>query len=120
MRLLTLVMFFLALSVAPAFAQHSASLSWAWSQGTGDPATGFHVWRTAGTTCATGQTTPYATVASPSTFSYTDNAVTGGASYCYTVSAYNATGDSAMSNTYTATIPLNVPSPPTSLTGVAK
>src|ERR1017187_871361 len=120
MKLLTLALLFLALSVTPALAQHSATLNWSWSQGTGDAATGFHIWRSTGTTCTTGQTTPYATVSSSTILTYVDLVVLGGTSYCYTVSSFNSAGDSAMSNSYTAVIPIAAPPAPTGLTGSAK
>jgi hypothetical protein len=116
-KVLLFTLVFAALANAQA---HSNALSWAWSQGIGDPATGFHVWKAA--TCAALVTTgtPYATVIPSSTLGYTDNAVTAGQSNCYEVTSYNAGGDSAPSNQLNATTPVSAPNAPTGLTGTAK
>jgi hypothetical protein len=99
---------------------HSVTLTWLWSQGTGDPATGFHVWRAA--TCAALSTTgtAYATITPATTLTDVDTAVTAGQAYCYMVTAYDATGDSASTNEVSVTIPLAVPVAPTGLTVTAQ
>jgi len=101
---------------AKASASHSVVAAWLWAQGTGDAASGFHVWRAA--TCAgiTIPGTPYATVTPSTTLTYTDTVVTAGSSYCYAVTAYNATGDSASTNQVLVAIPLAVPNAPSGLT----
>jgi hypothetical protein len=118
-----LLMSFFSLGVSFAQSPHSTTFTWAWSQGSGDPATGFHIWRTAGSSCAPIVAgAQYATVASPIIFDYVDTAVVGGNIFSYLVTAYNATGDSAPDTTgcVTATTPLNVPPAPTNLQGTAK
>ena len=102
------------------FAQHSATLSWTWAQGTGDPATGFHVWRStvAGQEqCPTCM--PVATVA-PGTFTFIDTAVVAGQTLFYTITAFNTAGDSTPSNEATAVIPFQTPAVPTGLTITTK
>jgi cellulose 1,4-beta-cellobiosidase len=96
---------------------HCAVLSWLWSQGTGDAATGFNIKR------GTVSGGPYVTVSSvgPTITSYTDLSVTGnvlveGTTYYWVITAFNATGESAPSNQATGTIPAVPPPPPTSLT----
>ncbi len=73
-----------------AFAQHSVALGWNWTQGSGDPATGFIIQR--GTT--TGG--PYTTICGGSgqptcpplaQLSYVDSTVTAGSTYFYVVEA---------------------------------
>lgn len=86
-------------------AQHSATLNWSWAQGTGEPATGFHVWRS--TTpgqeqCPTCM--PLATV-TPGTFTFVDSAVIAGQMLSYVITAFNTAGDSMPSNEVTVTIP---------------
>src|SRR5262252_6570164 len=69
----------------------SASLCWSWSQGTGDPATGFHVWRSM--TAGTETNNPaIATLNSNTILSYLDNTVISGDTYFYVVTAYNPQG----------------------------
>jgi len=116
------LIFLAILFTSASFAQHSTTLTWSWSQGTGDPATGFHVWRIpiSGTTCPAFGTSPYATVSSPSTLTYTDTAVTAGVTECYGVTAYNSGGDSSMSNVVSATTPFLPPTIPSALSAVPK
>ena len=59
--------------------------------------------------------TPLATVGLD-IVTFTDTAVSEGATYCYRVSASNAAGTSAFSNTAARTIPFTVPAPPSGLT----
>ena len=112
-----LILFF-AFSVC-AFAQtaHSNTLTWAWSQGTGDPATGFHIWKVAisGTTCPAFGTSAYATITGTTTLTYKDTVVVAGQTWCYGVTAYNAGGESSMSNVVSATTPFSLPTAPSSL-----
>jgi len=88
---------------------------------------GFHVWK--GSNCAAvgtpgqppAQTTPYATVASPTVVAYTDTNVTAGATVCYGLTAYNGYGDSPLSGEVSATTPaFSVPPVPTALSAVAQ
>ena len=89
----------------------SVTLNWSWSQGTGDPATGFHVQR--------GSTTggPYTTVGTVpvGTLTYLDTAVTVGTTYYYVVTAYNSAGDSPRSNEVAAVVPFQAPAAPSTL-----
>lgn len=104
-----------------AFAQnataHSVTLSWAWTQGPGDPATGFHVWRSS---TPTGTPTDIATISSPTTLTYVDTSVAAGQTWYYTITAFNSAGDSTPSNQITCVIPFSVPAAPTGLSGIAK
>ncbi len=111
--LLSLVLISVALAQQP---HGSASLTWSWSQGTGDPATGFHVWRS---TTAGG---PYTTVGTVpvGTLTYLDAGLTIGATYFYTVSAYNPAGDSSKSGEVTCVVPFQIPGAPSTLSVVAK
>ena len=99
----------------------SASLAWNWSQGTGDPATGFHVQRA---TTPGGPYTVVGTVPSTATaveaLTYLDTAVTAGATYYYVVTAYNTAGDSAKSAEVACTLPFQIPGSPTNLSGTVK
>jgi fibronectin type 3 domain-containing protein len=117
MKLLKLVITLLLLS-APLLAQPhpSVTLAWSWSQGTGDPATGFHVQRSA----TTGG--PYVTVATVlvGTLTYLDTTVTVGATYFYVVTSYNSAGDSAKSAEVACTLPFQIPGAPSSLSGTVK
>lgn len=114
---LKLTFLVLALAIAaPIFAQagaHSNTLTWAWSQGAGDPATGFHVQR------AAVKGGPYVIVGTVplGTLTFTDTAVVGGNSFFYVVTAYNSGGDSTPSNEVLCTTPFLAPAPPTNLSG---
>lgn len=98
-----------------AFAQHSVSLSWVAS-----PTQGVTYTLNRGT--ATGQETAYQS--GIATTSYVDTAVQAGATYFYTVDAVcpgvicgaGTSGTSKASNEVSATIPSNLPAPPTGLT----
>jgi len=89
----------------------SANMTWAWSQGTGDMATGFHIQRSA---TAGGPYTVVGTVP-VGTLTYLDTSVTAGQSYFYVVTAYNSGGDSSRSNEVACTIPFQAPRTPTTL-----
>lgn len=102
----------------PSFAQHSSTLTWNWSQGTGDPATSFILQRST----TTGG--PYVTICGgtgqpvcpPVTqFTFTDSTVAGGSTYFYVVEASGPGGVSAPSNEVKAVIPFLPPSAPQSL-----
>jgi fibronectin type 3 domain-containing protein len=110
--------FALCLMVGPIYAQaatHSVALTWSWSQGSGDPALGFHVQRS----LTTGGPYTVITTTSVTVLTYTDLTVVAGTTYYYVVTAYNAAGDSLPSNQVTAVIPVAVPAAP-SLTAVVK
>jgi hypothetical protein len=117
MKTILLVLMFATLS----FAQHSNTLTWSWTQGTGDPATGFHIWKATpvGGSCAGLGTSPYATVSSPTTFTYVDTAVSAGQSWCYGVTAFSGTTDSGMSNEVSCLTPFLLTTP-SNLQGTAK
>jgi hypothetical protein len=106
---------FLAVSAA-AQPHPSATLTWSWAQGTGDPVTGFHIQRS----LTTGG--PYTVVGTvPSgTLTYLDTAVTAGVTYFYVVTAYNSAGDSLKSNEVSCLPPFQIPGAPTGLSGIAK
>lgn len=117
MKLLKLVITALLLS-APLLAQPhpSVTLAWNWSQGTGDPASGFHVMRSA----TTGG--PYAVIATVplGTLTYLDTAVTVGLTYYYVVTAFNSAGDSSKSAEVACTLPFQAPTALTGLSGAVK
>jgi len=101
------------------FAQsHSVTLTWSWTQGSGSAATGFNLYR------ATTPTGTFSIVGAVpvTTLTYVDasNPVqTSGATFYYYVTSFNATGESAPSNTATATIPF-VLAPATGLQATVK
>jgi len=106
-----LLLFLLSSSL---FAQHSNTLTWAWSQGTGDPATGFHVQRAA---VSGGPYTTIATLSGTTVKTYVDTAVVPGQTNYYVVTAFNPGGDSVPSNQVTCTTPFQAPQTPTGLSG---
>lgn len=113
----------LGLLVSPIFAQHTVTLTINYTQGSGDPATGFNIWRipnTLGTSCPsmlpTG--TPYAVVSSITNTTYVDTAVSAGTTLCYGVTAFNGSSNSAMSNEVSCTIPFSLSAP--NITAVVK
>ena len=101
-------------SSVSARAAASNSITVNWYSATG--ATGYRVYRS---TSASGT---YTQVGSTSSTSYTDNSLTPGTTYYYTVSAYNAAGESSQSSyTYAMTIlppPSNVSATATSRGGI--
>lgn len=119
MRRLSGLLILAVLAAMSAQAQiHSNTLNWTWSQGTGDAAAGFHVYKSA-TSGAYG-TTPYATITSTSTLTYTDLVVVAGQVNYYVVTAFNAGGDSAYSNEVRCVTPFQAPASPPSLSGTIK
>jgi len=107
----------LAMGIGWAQAPHpSVTLNWSWSQGTGDPATGFHIQRSA---IAGG---PYTVVGTTTvgTLTYLDTTVAVGSTYYYVITAYNPGGDSAKSNEVTCAIPFQAPQTPTGLSATVK
>lgn len=96
---------------------HSATLIWAWTQGTGDPATGFHVQRSA---TVSGPFTILATIPSITTLTYIDTTVIGGQTYTYMVTAFNSGGESVPSNLVTCVVPFQAPTPPSGLSATVK
>ncbi len=99
------------------FGQHHNDLAWTPGVG-GDPATGFHIWRSATSPVPT-TGTPYATVTSPTTI-YSDTAVAAGQTNFYTVTAFNSGGESTPTNTVSCVTPFQAPAAPPALSGVAK
>jgi hypothetical protein len=96
--------------------------------GTGDPATGFYVWRQAatctgmpvcsGTTCTL---TPYATISSltaPITFK--DTAVVAGNQFCYAVTPFNTGGVGPAGYTSVLVTPFSLPTVPPTVSGVSQ
>ncbi len=96
---------------------HSNTLTWAWSQGTGDAATGFHVQKSQ---TSGGPYTVVATISSPTILTYVDTAVVAGQTNYYVVTAFNAGGESVPSNQATCTTPFSPPAPPTGLSAVVR
>ncbi len=115
-RLIIIALLLVFSSAVAAQPHPSATLNWAWAQGTGDPATGFHVQRAA----VTGG--PYATVGTIpiGTLTFTDTTVVVGLTYYYVVSAYNSAGDSSKSNEVACVIPFQIPGAPSSLSATVK
>lgn len=103
------------LSLSVAKAQHTVTISINWAQGSGDPATGYNIWRVPNTTgtCPTilASGTPYAVVSSITNTTYIDTAVVAGNVFCYGVTAFNGPSNSAMSNEVSCTIPFSLSSP---------
>ncbi len=115
MKRLALLCFLLTTA---AFGQpHSNTLTWQWSQGTGDPGTGFHVKKAQ---VSGGPYTTIATIASPTTLTYVDTAVVAGQINYYVVTAFNTGGESVPSNQVTCTTPFSPPTPPSTLSVVVQ
>ncbi len=114
--MIRLAILLLLLSISLLAQPHSVTLTWTWAQGTGDPATGFHIQRAS----VTGG--PYATVGTVpvGTFTYSDATVTAGLTYFYVLTAYNGAGESAKTVEVRAIIPLALPLPPTNLTATVQ
>lgn len=112
----------LTIGIASAQTPHSETLSWAWSQGSGAPATGFNVYRSV---TPGGLQVKLTSLNGAGTLGYVDLSGTGnilaeGTNYCYTVTAVGTGGESVPSNQACASIPFSVPpSGPTNLTVVA-
>ena len=115
MRLFALLLTLSAIGLAQT--PHSNTLSWNWSQGSGDAATGFHVWKSA--TPGGPYTTPLATVPVAS-LTYVDSAVVAGQTNYYVVSAYNTAGDSTKSSEVACTTPFHTPVSPTGLSATSQ
>ena len=124
--LLCLIFAFMTAGAQRASAQptpHSVALTWAWTQGTGGPATGFLVQRA---TVSGGPYTTVGTITSPATLAFTDtasnsNVLTEGSTYFYVVVATGNGGvNSPPSNQFAALIPFLAPQAPTGLTGTVK
>lgn len=116
-KLTFLLLLFLSACLSLAAQNHSVTLTWAWTQGTGDLATGFHIQRAS---VSGGPYTTIATISSPSTLTYVDTNVVAGQQYYYVVTAFNAGGDSVPSNQVACTIPFQAPATPTSLSSTVK
>jgi hypothetical protein len=115
-----LVLAFVLLSI-PALAQaaHSNALTWTWTQGSGDPATGFHVWKAATTPVPT-TGTPYAVVTPSTTVTYTDTAVSAGQTNFYAVTAFNPGGESTSVQSGPCVTPFQAPAAPSSVSATAR
>ena len=101
---------FLLLSALPAWA---ASNTLTWTDNSTNEAN-FNIERKA-EACA--GTVPFAALVTVglNVTTYTDSAVTEGATYCYRLNASNSAGVSAYSNTASRTVPFSVPAAPTGL-----
>ncbi len=95
---------------------HSNALTWAWSQGTGDAATGFHVQRAVNGAPAV----VVATLNGVAIKTYTDTNVVAGQTSVYTVTAFNTGGDSTPSSPVTCVTPFSTPQTPTGLSAVTQ
>jgi len=97
---------------------HSNTLSWNWSQGTGDIATGFHVWRSISLPVSITGTA--LTTLPVTTLTYIDANVVPGQTWNYVITAFNTGGDSVPSNSVTCTTPFQAPTGPTTLSSIVK
>lgn len=113
MKLRLLLVFLIGAVLSSPAQQHSNTLTWAWSQGTGDAATGFHIRKAS---VSGGPYTTIATVLLPA-MTYVDLAVVSGQTNYYVVTAYNTGGDSTPSNQVICVTPFQAPSTPTGLQG---
>ena len=105
----------LLLCSLPLFAQHSVTLTWQWTQGTGGTETNFNVKKS---TISGG---PYTTISSPTTLNYIDTTgLVEGTKYYYVVTAVGPGGESANSNEANALIPFLPPVTPSTLLAVPK
>jgi fibronectin type 3 domain-containing protein len=98
---------------------HSVTLTWP-PNSTGDPVTTYNVLK--GTTSGGESTTPVGSVAASActtTCTYIDNAVVGGATYYYEITATNSAGTSSPSPEVTVTVPFFVPATPQKPTATA-
>jgi hypothetical protein len=102
--------------VGIAAAQHSNTLTWTWSQGSGDSATGFDIQR------STSNTGPFTTIGTNvvTVLTYVDTNVTAGQIWYYQILAFNSGGTSLPSNIVSATTPFSVSNPPSALSVVSK
>lgn len=121
MKKLAIAIIFATLGVITGFAQHSATLTWkASADSTAITPGTASVYRASGACPATGiGTASYSllSVTAPAGGPYVDTSVTGGATFCYYVTASISGGTSDPSNTCTVTVPLAAP---TNLTGTVK
>ena len=128
-KLLTILALAMLVFALPALAQnHSVTLGFAWSQGTGGMATGFNIYR--GTTSgAEGPAAPATKIGNvpyvtppPATWSYKDTAsLVEGTKYFYVITAAGNGGtESAPSVEVGGTIPFSVPNVPTAPTIVVQ
>ncbi len=92
---------------------HGNALSWTAGVG-GDPALGFHVWKSA-TLPVLFTGTPYATVSPATVTTFSDAAVLPGQTNYYAVTAFNSKGDSLPTNTVTCITPFFIPVAPSSV-----
>jgi hypothetical protein len=111
-----LIWIFLLFAIS-AQAQHSNTINWTWSQGTGDSATGFIIQKS---TASTGPFTTIITTTTPTIFTYIDSTVTAGQTWYYQILAYNTGGSSQSSNIVEAVTPFLPPTAPSSLQIISK
>ncbi len=111
------IILLMLLALAALAQQHANTLTWNWSQGTLDPATGFHVQTSA---TSGGPYTVIATLTGTATKTYVDTTVTAGQTNYYVITAFNLGGDSTPSNQVTCVTPFQAPAPPDSLSVTSK
>ena len=87
-----------------------------WQENSTDE-TGFRIERATNNAFTTGLVT--IATAAPNTFSYNDTTASGNTTYYYRVYATNSAGDSAASNTASATTPLSSVLPPAAVSGLS-
>lgn len=116
-RALLLILIFTAVLLAQT--THSVTLTWP-PNATGDPVATYNVLR--GTTSGAESTTPIGTTAASTcaaSCTYIDNAVTGGTTYFYEITATNSGGTSAPGPEVSVSVPLFPPATPAKPTAVA-
>lgn len=118
LRISVAALVFLASSVAQG-PVHYTTLTWLWSQGTGDPATGYYVYKSLVSGSYT-STNRIANLTGTTTKTYTDNNVTAGQTVYYVITAYNPGGESVRSNEVTCTTPFQAPEATSGLSAVVK
>ncbi len=92
---------------------HGNALSWSAGVG-GDPALGFHVWKSATLPVLT-TGLPYATVTPATVTTFNDAAVLPGQTNYYAVTAFNSKGDSTPVGPVTCITPFFIPVPPSAV-----
>lgn len=107
----------LASALGLAAQSHSNVLTWTPGTG-GDPAQTWQVWRSATAPVPTAGT-PYAVIPNPATLTYTDTAVSAGATWNYVVTGTNAGGQGPPSDNVVCVTPFFPPVSP-GLSGAAK
>lgn len=97
-----------------ALAQTPRNVTLTWTDSTNPAGTGYNVYRAVGS-CAGSPALVKVTATPLTAKTYTDSAISGGNTYCYAVTAVNATLESAKSQTAAAVVIPDL-APPTGLT----